>query len=160
MLIKVGDRMIKTMVDIRRIRVVAGSALVAGLAIGLLATKSLASDWPCYRGPNKDGTTAESITVWPPQKLWSASIGSMYSGIVVSEHRVYTMGYNNGNDIVYCFSDAPAATNPATPLWTYSYASPWSLGPSANQQMYGGPKGAPTVDGNEVYTISVNGILN
>jgi hypothetical protein len=138
-------------------------ATVVGLIMAGLATSVYSSDWPCYRGPNKDGATAESITVWPPQKLWTASIGSEYAGVVVSEHRVYTVGWSGGNDTVYCFSDSPAATNPATPLWTYSCAVPWTVatvGATDNQQRYVGAKSSPTVDGNQVYTISINGILN
>jgi outer membrane protein assembly factor BamB len=154
--------MIKRLIQIRdgKIPKLAGRLTVAGLIAAVVATTAYSSDWPCYRGPNKDGATAESITVWPPQKLWTAPIGAEYAGIVVSEHRVCTVGWSGGNDIVYCFSDAPAATNPATPLWTYTNAVPGQLGGSANQGIYVGSKSAPTVDGNEVYTISINGILN
>ena len=129
---------------------------VVVLIVVVLATTAYPDDWPCWRGPNRDGISPEHITNWPPQRIWTAYVAPGYSEVVVSDHRVYTMGKSNGTDIVYCFSDAPSTTNP-TPLWTYSYWSPGTGRHSGN-----GPeaKATPTVDGNYIYTLSDDGILN
>lgn len=114
---------------------------------------STAADWPCYRGPDKNGICPERITKWPPREIWRARVGAGYSQVVVSEGRIYCMGWTSpSNDVVYCFSESPATTNPS-PLWTFSYYSP-STGDG-----YEGTRATPTVDGGEVYTYSHMGRL-
>jgi hypothetical protein len=66
------------------------------------------------------------------------------------------MGYSSGSETVYCFSDAPAVTNPAS-LWTYTYSAPGTGSHSGDGY---GSKSTPAVDGNYIYTLSCDGILN
>jgi hypothetical protein len=108
-------------------------------------------DWPCFRGPNKDGRTTESVSTWPPTQVWSTFVGQGYSEVVVSGGRVYTMGWSNGQDTVYCFDQSSAGPNP-TLIWKASYACTQSPNPS-------GTRATPTVDGNQVYTLSWDGRL-
>src|SRR5947207_647892 len=53
-----------------------------------------AADWPQYRGPNLDGTTAEKIrTDWnakPPTVIWRKTIGPGWSSITVAGGRALT----------------------------------------------------------------------
>jgi outer membrane protein assembly factor BamB len=109
---------------------------------------ALAADWPQYRGDNRDGVSAETgwLKTWPPTEVWRQTVGMAYSSVVVSEGRVYTMGWTTNTDFVYCF-DAYDGTR----LWSYSYR---------NGPMKGwGPNATPTVDGNKVYTYSHSGDL-
>ena len=97
---------------------------VPGRAAGvvlLLASLAMGADWPCYRGPNKNGITSERIAMWPPKERWRANVGQGFSGVTVSGGRVYTMGWASSQDSVYCFSESSAGTSPA-PLWKQSYA--------------------------------------
>ncbi len=114
----------------------------------LLAATAPAADWPQWRGPNRNGVSAESIgTSWGangPKVLWRASVGTGFSSISVSQRRAYTMGNTNNQDTVWCFD----ATN-GKPLWRQTYAA--QLGP---QWYEGGPGSTPTVDNNRVFTIS------
>jgi outer membrane protein assembly factor BamB len=134
-------------------------ASVAALIALAVAATAYSDDWPCWRGPNKDGATPENITVWPPHELWSASVGAGMSQVVVSDHRVYTMGFdaNTGRDVVYCFNEASGAI-----IWTKSYDcfanSPDLVQPESTATY--GTKSTPTVAGNEIYTVSLGGILN
>jgi hypothetical protein len=130
-----------------------------GVAIGFAAiTAALtitvnAADWPCFRGPNGDGHTDEKITIWPPQELWRANVNQGFSEVVVSNGKVYTMGWSNNQDTVYCFSESSSGTNP-TPLWATSYAA-------GTKGSYSGTYGAPAVSSDgKVYTFSVFGLLN
>lgn len=119
----------------------------------LLATVALASDWPQWRGKNRDGLSTEAgwLTNWPPQTVWQRSIGSGVSSVSISEGRLYTMGQEVvggvSNIVVYCL-DAATGTN----LWQYSYAAG---GPSS----YARPCATPTVVSNEVYTFDDYGRL-
>jgi outer membrane protein assembly factor BamB len=116
------------------------------------------SDWPHWRGPGKNGISAETnwSRQWPaqgPKVLWRASVGTGFSSMAVALGRVYTMG-NSGHkgakdsdqdrDTIYCFAADTGKT-----LWTHVYQSPIkSMG------YEGGTSATPTVHQNKVYTIS------
>jgi outer membrane protein assembly factor BamB len=118
--------------------------LAAAFAVGT----SPAADWPQWRGPNRDGVSAEQLSrAWPaegPKVLWRASVGTGFSSIAVSQGRAYTMGNTNNEDTIWCL-DALTGQH----LWHHTYAS--QLGP---QWYEGGPGATPTVDGERVFTIS------
>ena len=113
-----------------------------------LAANSPAADWPQWRGPNRNGISAEKLSAaWPaegPKLLWRAAVGTGFSSISISQGRAYTMGNTNNEDTVWCF-DAATGSN----LWKHTYGA--QLGP---QWYEGGPGSTPTVDANRVFTIS------
>ncbi len=119
-----------------------------GLILFASAIASLASDWPQWRGPNRNGISSEKIsTNWPetgPRLLWTASVGTGFSGISISHGRAFTMGNSTNEDSVWCLD-----VHTGMPLWKYSY--PAQLSP---QWYEGGPGATPTVEGNHVFTIS------
>lgn len=111
-----------------------------------------AADWPNWRGPNHNGISSETgwITTWPkegPKVLWTASIGTGFSSMAVSNGRVYAMGNINNNDIIYCFQ-----ADTGKEIWKQSYPCPLY-----NKQHEGGPAATPTVEGDAVYVFSKNG---
>jgi len=114
-------------------------------------------DWPQWRGPNRNGISAEKIT-WPaagPKQLWKAAVGEGYSSVSVSGGRAYTMGSSkvdgiNEEDTVWCLDAKTGAV-----VWKYSYVC--HQGGSPN---YPGPRATPTVEGQFVYTVSYKGQLH
>ena len=121
-------------------------AVVAGAFF--LSAVAGAANWPQWRGLNRDGHTTESVGKWPPTELWrKTSVGVGYSTVSVSNGRVYTMGWANNQDTVYCF-DADTGTE----IWSTSYAC-------AKGGSYPGPLSTPTVTGGKVYTFSRKGHL-
>jgi outer membrane protein assembly factor BamB len=114
----------------------------------LVAAALSAADWPQWRGPDRDGASAEKISAaWPadgPKLLWRASVGTGFSSISVSDGRAYTMGNTNNEDTIWCFEAGSGKT-----LWRHTYAA--LLGP---QWYEGGPGSTPTVDRGQVFTIS------
>ena len=119
---------------------------------------SFAADWPCWRGPNGDGISAE--TNWNPKALdnpkiaWRAQVGKGHSSLSVKGNYLYTMGNkvskSGGTDVyfdtVYCLDNRTGKE-----VWQYSY-------PCRNTN-YPGPRTTPAVDGNYVYTLSWEGHL-
>ncbi|MBN1675362.1 MAG: PQQ-binding-like beta-propeller repeat protein [Kiritimatiellae bacterium] len=133
---------------IRRFVLLAVSSACACCCL-MLPTWGLADDWPQWRGPNRNGISAETgwLQTWPPMTVWTQSVGEGFSGASISDGRVYTAGYSGGRDVVYCLDEATGAR-----IWTNSYAC-GTIG-------YDGPRATPAVVGDEVYTYSHEGHLN
>ncbi len=108
-----------------------------------------ASDWPTFGGPSRNWTSLETgwLAHWPtegPRKLWTAEVGIGFSSFTVVDGKVYTAGWANEQDTVYCF-DAETGK----PVWPYSYKAPL-----LDFAYEGGPHVTPTVDDGKVYMLS------
>jgi outer membrane protein assembly factor BamB len=118
------------------------------LAAVLSIVSTLASDWPSWRGPARNGISAEaglnlSWTAEGPKVLWKGSIGKGFSSVTVAKGRVYSMGNLEEVDTVYCL-DAETGKG----IWKHSYPS--ALDPKAFE---GGPLSTPVVDEDRLYTM-------
>jgi outer membrane protein assembly factor BamB len=65
-------------------------------ALTLLVATARADDWPQWLGPRRDGVWRETgvIDTFPkegPKKLWSAPVGTGYSGPAVTGGKVFVM---------------------------------------------------------------------
>ncbi len=134
-------------------RALLGSGVCLILAAGIVqaGTKPAASDWPAWRGPNRDGLSQESgwQAQWGadgPKELWRVSVGIGFSSCSVAGGRLYTMGNKDGEDIVWCLN-----AETGKEIWSHRY--PCRLG------KYPGSRMTPTVDGDLVYTLSREGDL-
>ena len=65
-----------------------------------------AADWPQFRGPNHDGTTAEKILrAWPkegPPVRWQRKIGAGFSGPVVAKEKLILFHRVGDKETVEC----------------------------------------------------------
>jgi outer membrane protein assembly factor BamB len=124
------------------------------LAASILTSAALAadpSDWPQYRGPNRDGISSESG--WSVEgreaNLWEVRVGRGYSAVTVSNGRLYTMGFDEdgGMDVVWCLDPKTGEE-----LWAHPYpAKIW------NQFHGGGTLTTPSVDGDRVFVMNREG---
>lgn len=124
------------------------STILVGLALCSL-TAARADDWPHFRGPARNGSSAEKNwrAEWPadgPPVAWKAEVGLGFSSIVVANGRMATVGHASGKDTVFCFDAASGK-----PLWKHSYAA--ELGDKFYE---GGTTGTPTFDGDRLYWLS------
>ena len=129
-------------------------ALLGGFLTLTLTLPLFATDWPQWRGPNRDGISTESglSGSWPKEGLkqvWKAEVGSGYGTVSVSQGRLYIMGNTADKDTVYCLD---AATGKEA--WKFSYDCP-----AKDQNGYHGTRSTPTVDGDLVFTTSRHGHL-
>ncbi len=129
------------------------------LSVLILAASSAtiglhADDWPCYRGPAHNGSSAEKgwSEQWGdqgPKISWKANVGLGFSSMVVADNRLFSAGYDKDNDTLYCL-DAQTGKE----LWKHSYLS--DIGAKYYE---GGTTGSPTLDGTHVYWQSKWGDL-
>jgi outer membrane protein assembly factor BamB len=122
---------------------------------------SQVGQWPQWRGPNRDGVSAETgwLTEWPakgPRVLWKKEAGDGYSSLAVAGGRVYTMLRDGDAEAVVC-RDADTGKQ----LWRFSYPGKYGQEGRTFEEGYGsGPRSTPTVDGDHVYTVGATGILH
>ncbi len=117
------------------------------LAAFVFSTSAAAADWPAWRGPNRDGISAESgwkIPAGEPKVLWQQTIGIGFSSVSVAGAHVYAMGNADGNDVVWCLD-----ADTGKPVWRHEYP--------CKEGSYPGTRMTPTVDGDMVFTLSREG---
>ncbi len=116
-----------------------------------------ASDWPQWRGPQRNGISQETgfLKQWPaqgPKLLWQVNdIGDGYSTPSVVGARIYLMS-NRGmeNEFVQALS-----TKDGTPIWTTRIGN---VG-NPSDFLYAKARSTPTVDGDSIYALSSAGDL-
>ena len=126
--------------------------LLAVIGTASVSMTAWADDWPGWRGPNRDGKSAETglLKAWPeggPQLLWTASdIGKGFSTVAVVKDVVYTSGDVDGDLMLF------ALDNTGQIKWK-------TVQGPAYTASYKGSRSTPVVDGNRVYLIGGSGVV-
>jgi len=123
--------------------------LVAGTTLG-------AQDWPHFLGPERDGhySGPPLDRDWPggaPRELWRRPVGEGFAGPVVSGGRLLLFHRLRGREVLEAL-DAETGDS----IWRYDY-------PSNYRDDFGfdeGPRSAPVVAGDRVYTFGAQGQLH
>jgi outer membrane protein assembly factor BamB len=137
-----------------------GSVLrvAAASLILLVAGRSLAADWPQWRGPQRNGVSQETglLKEWPkegPKLVWQVKkIGSGYSTPAVVGQRIYLLA-NEGLDNE--FVQARAVID-GKQVWSTRIGK---VGNPNQQPNYPAARSTPTVDGDFLYALGSNGDL-
>ena len=132
--------------------------LVTGIGILALWSRTStrdADDWPQWRGPNRDGRSAERglLKSWPkagPPLAWRASgAGEGYSSFSTSNGRLFTLGARADREFVIAFDEATGKE-----VWAVPH------GRRFGNDRGDGPRGTPTIDGDRVYAFGASGDLS
>lgn len=122
-------------------------ASLAASVVLISAFTASAADWPSWRGPARDGISAEQnlLAEWsddgPPLAWQVGGLGRGYSSVVVAGDRIFTMGARQKG----CFLIAVSRED-GSEQW-------------ATRISGGNPNCTPTVDGNRVYALARDGVL-
>jgi outer membrane protein assembly factor BamB len=128
--------------------------MIRFLLILLTAGAARADDWPQWRGPHRDGTSAETglLPQWPdggPKLLWAINtLGPGYSGPAVVGDRLYVLGSDGTNEIL-----AALHVDTGRELWRRN------LGPEFKNDWGNGPRSTPTVAGKSIVALGAQGVL-
>lgn len=131
-------------------------------ALLLLTTApTVAADWPQWRGPNRDGVSAETglLNEWPkegPKLGWKADLGGVgYGSPSVAGGKVFVLAAEDDKEgqKEYCLClDAKTGQR----LWKADIPA------AEGGYFYGwgsGPRSTPTADGDAVYVLGARGDL-
>ena len=122
--------------------------------LGFASPLAVAADWPQWRGPARDGISAESglLEEWSPggpPLLWKTNgLGEGYSSVAVSGGRVFTQGQKQRRQFVIALDEETGAILWETPI-----------GNSYRHGRGNGPRGTPTVNQGNVYALGGEGSL-
>lgn len=138
-------------------RITTMHSTLAALAAVFLMTSALeaaSTDWPQFRGPNRDGISRETglLKQWPaggPTLVWSIKgLGSGYSGVSVVGDKIFTQGDKEENNVVFALSAADGKVQWQTPLGKAG-APGWGG--------FAGPRCVPTYDNGALYAVAQYG---
>src|SRR5437016_483574 len=79
-------------------------------------------DWPQWRGPNRDGASAETglAQEWPadgPPLAWKSSgLGQGFSSVAIRDGRTFTMGDHDEQECIVALDDRTGAILWSTPV--------------------------------------------
>ena len=137
--------------------------MVAGFA-ALAATVAFAADWPQWRGPNRDGYSADKglVAKWPaagPKLLYTLSkpedIGTGYGQPAVIGDKFYIVGADGSKQTAKEFLTC-LSTKDGKRIWQ----KPLNSSPGKYSDGWGGgPRSTPTVQDGYVYVLGVTGDL-
>ncbi len=128
---------------------------VVTLALFLVVNSLIASDWPQFLGPTRNGISAETglVDKFPengPKVVWEKQIGTGYSAPSVRDGKLVLSHRIGQEEIVECFDALNAKT-----LWRYAY-------PTKFEDPYGynnGPRCTPLLTEKFCYTFGAEGML-
>ena len=129
-----------------------GNIVALFLTILLTGGVCSADDWPQFRGPNRDGKSAETglLQKWPeggPRQLWSVEgLGIGFASVAVADGLIYTTGMLGSEGFLFAY-DLNGKFQ-----WKVSYGPEW-------RRSHKGTRTIPTVDTDRVYVFSGTGVL-
>lgn len=121
------------------------------LVLTLAALPAAADDWPQWRGPNRDGRSAETglLDAWPeggPPLLYRVSgVGNGYSSLSVVGDRIYTTGDVDESQFVLALKRGDGSR-----VWAAKIGPAW-------QDKYIGARSTPTFADGHLYVVSTEG---
>src|SRR5215475_7827820 len=80
------------------------------------AVPSGPSDWPQWRGPERNGVSKDTglLKQWPssgPKQTWSISnLGEGYGSIAIKGNRIFAQGSRDRASVVFCLNRADGKT--------------------------------------------------
>ena len=139
-----------------------GAALASVLGLFLVAREAIATDWPQWRGPNRDGAWSESgiVASFPSNGLrpkWKVPVGFGYSSPIIANGKLYLTDLVAEKTTVHertlCFN---ARSGKRVWMTEHDTTPPdWFFSP---EQMRG-PGSTPIIHNGRVYALSMFSVL-
>lgn len=137
---------------------IAAAALLITVG-GLVPThaQQRSTDWPQWRGVNRDGAaTFSAPSSWPEQLSlkWKVDVGIGYAAPIIAGERVFAFS-RQGEDEVMRALDATSGKV----VWETKYNASYKPNPAATSKHGTGPKSTPTFANGRVYSLGMTGVV-
>src|SRR5438094_6892017 len=154
---------VSTMTQIRFVTLLFQTILAPVLGLLLMALGAMATDWPQFRGPNRDGKWDETgiLESFPRGGLkirWRHPVGGGFSSPVVAEGRVFVSDVElvkpSPRERVHCFEEKTGKV-----LWVFGYKEnylEWTFVPERGA----GPTATPIVEQERIYVVGAYGYVH
>jgi len=128
-----------------------------------MAPEVMATDWPQFRGPNRDGNWSETgiLETFPQEGLkirWRQPVGGGFSSPVVAGGRVFVSDVElikpSPRERVHCFEEKTGKV-----LWVFGYKEnylEWTFVPERGA----GPTATPIVEQERIYVVGAYGYVH
>lgn len=131
---------------------------IFAMVLVLLAAVGAATDWPQWRGPNRDGyaPSFRGPAAWPEKltQRWKVTVGEGHSSPIFGDGRIYQFSRLDGNEVLQAIDPQNGSV-----IWKQSYGAPYTMNLAAFQHGKG-PKSTPVYSGGRVFTLGISGILS
>lgn len=111
----------------------------------------LATAWPQFLGPQRNGTTPDQISLRSPRLLWKKDVGAGFSAPVIADGKLILFHRVNNNEVVECMDP-----NSGKRIWAFEYQTTYRDDFGFDE----GPRGTPAIAGGRVYTFGAEGTLH
>jgi len=117
-----------------------------GIIFAAVFSLSALADWPQYRGPNSDGTSAEKmLPSWPsdgPRVLWKLDAREAFGSFAIQGEKAYFISMTNESEVCYAID-----LGTGKGLWAAI------LDDTIMKSSGGiGPRSTPVAEGGRIYT--------
>ena len=139
----------------RRLFVTTTLAAVCGLAPAIAQRPS--SDWPQWRGSNRDGAaTFAPPATWPERlnQKWKVEVGIGYAAPITVGDRVFAFSRQNEDEVMRALDAATGKT-----IWETKYNAAYKPNPAATGKHGTGPKSTPTFADGRLYSLGMVGVV-
>ena len=129
--------------------------LLLTILLLLPVATATAANWPQFRGPNRDGISAETglLRAWPeggPEVLWATQLGQGYSAAAIHDGKVYFNDYDEATSefLVRCLT-----LDEGKELWRFKEVR--RIRPN-----HGITRSVPATDGKYVFSLDPKAVLH
>lgn len=140
----------------RRAASLLGILATGALALSLPTDAAGASDWPQWRGPNRDGrSTVTAPATWPATltRQWSVAVGGGHANPVIAGDWIYIHARDGEDETVTAYALADGRRD-----WSDRY--PLAFQPTAEAAEHGkGPFATPLVADGRLFTFGMDQVL-
>jgi len=146
----------------RFLLVVATGLVLSAVVAGQQASRNQAdgranTDWPQWRGSNRDGAaTFAAPPTWPEQltQKWKVEVGIGYAAPITVGDRVYAFSRQNEDEVMRALDAATGKT-----IWETKYNATYKPNPAATRTHGTGPKSTPTFADGRLYSLGMSGLV-
>jgi len=126
------------------------------LTCTITVAQTSASDWPQWRGENRDAKVSDfkAPATWPKElkQEWRVPVGDGVATPSYVKGRLFVIGREAGSEIVRCLDGETGKE-----IWKDSYETLAATGPASS---YSGPRSSPTVASGKAITYGLRATLS